>query len=60
MTQNCWGGNLFVKLVADFPMKAEGIYYTAEAPAVFFGYWENLSGAGLQRASEGGIRVRDD
>jgi hypothetical protein len=41
-------------------MKAEGIYYAAEAPAVFFGCWENLRGAGFQRASEGGIRVRDE
>lgn len=46
--------------MANFPVKAERIYDTSEAPAVFFTYWDNLGGTGFQRASEGGIRVRDD
>src|ERR1700685_2983576 len=51
-------GNLCRKRVADFPVQAEGIDESSEAPAVSFAHGEYFGGTGLERAGEDGIGIR--
>src|SRR5215468_10693238 len=45
--------------VADFPVKAEGIGYTSDAPAVSFADGIDLRGASFQSTGEHFIRIRN-
>lgn len=47
------------KGAADFPVVAEGIDYSADAPVVLLSYGIDFFGAGFYCASKNGIRVGD-